>query len=108
MLDHEEQARVLTRHLWDESSAVWKALAAALRARGTDPKSVAVGDRFSDDGDKDFGVLVTKEGEECSFVMQFLGKDRVAVDVQQFTGSQSSTYSDALEAARSVLDSLTD
>ena len=50
-------------------------------------------------------MLVTKEGEECSFVMQFLGKGRVAVDVQQFTGSQSSTYSDALEAARSVLDS---
>jgi CelD/BcsL family acetyltransferase involved in cellulose biosynthesis len=107
-MDQAEQARVLTRHLWEESSASWEALAAALRARGTHPKDVAVGDRFSDDGDKDFGVLVTKKGEKCSFVIQFLAKGRVAVDVQQFTGSQSSPYSDALAAARSVLDPLED
>lgn len=108
MVDREKEARVLTRLLRDESSAEWKALAAALRARDTDPGNVAVGVCFSDDGDKEFGVLVTRGGEECWFVLQYLGKGRVAADVQQFTGDNSSTYSDALEAARSVLDSMKD
>jgi hypothetical protein len=106
MMDAEGQARVLTRHLWDESSNSWKALAAALRERGIDPQQTAVGDRFSDDGDKHFGVLVTRGGEECSFVMQFLGKGRVAVEVQPLT--DPGVYEEALDAAQSVLDSVTE
>lgn len=64
-MTREDNARVLTQYLWDESSPEWKVLADKLRELRIDPKSVAVGDRFPDDGDKDFGLLVTKAGEEC-------------------------------------------
>jgi len=106
MISDTEHSRILTDGLWSESEAAWKALAQALRARGLEPRQVAVGDRFSDDPDKDFGVLLTKDGDELSFVLQFLGKGRVAAAVNSL--ADPATYSDALEAAQAVLDSTED
>jgi hypothetical protein len=104
--DDTEVSRAWTLGLWEESDSDWKALAGALRERGFDPKLVAVGDRFSDDPDKEFGVLVTKEGEELEFVLQFLGKGRVAAVVNPLY--DPSIYSTALDAAKGVLDSITE
>jgi hypothetical protein len=106
MMSDTEHSRVLTEGLWSESEAGWRALAKALRARGLEPKQVAVGDRFSDDPDKDFGVLLTKDGDELSFVLQFLGKGRVAAAVNSLL--DPGIYADALDAAQAVLDSRTD
>jgi hypothetical protein len=61
---------------------------------------------ISDDPDKDFGVLLTKDGDELSFVLQFLGKGRVAADVDSLL--DPGIYADALDAAQAVLDSRTD
>ena len=103
-MNRENHSRDLTQRLRSESGAGWKALAEALRARGLSPEDVAVGDRFSDDSDKDFGVLLTKDGDEFSFVLQFLGKGRVAADLQSIP--DPAIYSDALDAAQTVLDSM--
>jgi len=106
MISDAEHARVLTSLLWEEATPDWKALADALRDRGFDPREVAVGDRFSDDPDKEFGVAITREGTELEFVVQFLAKGRVAANVTP--ARNPSIYSDALDGAQGVLDSMTD